>query len=67
MRKDSFYDYHPIVNLLYFTLVIAFSMLVTHPVAQLIALACAIIYAISIEGKKAVGFLLKFCLPMAPR
>ncbi len=64
MMKDSFYNYHPTVYLLYFTLVITFSMLFTHPVAQIIALVCAITYAVSVEGKKAVGFLLKFCLPM---
>ena len=39
-------------------------MLLTHPVAQIIALACAITYAVSVEGKKSVMFLLKFCLPM---
>ena len=64
MMKDSFYNYHPTVNLLYFTLVIAFSMLLTHPVAQTVALVCAITYAVSVEGKKSLGFLLKFCLPM---
>ena len=62
--RDSFTNYHPIVNLLYFTLVIAFSMLLTHPVAQLVALLCAITYAVSVEGKKSALFLLKFCLPM---
>ena len=64
MMKDSFYNYHPTVNLLYFTLVITFSMLLTHPVAQSIALVCAVTYAVSVEGKKSVMFLLKFCLPM---
>ena len=64
MMKDSFYNYHPTVNLLYFTLVITFSMLLTHPVAQIIALLCAVTYAVSVEGKKSVLFLLKFCLPM---
>ena len=64
MMKDSFYNYHPTVNLLYFAMVIAFSMLLTHPAAQTVALVCAMTYAVSIEGKKAVGFLLKFCLPM---
>ena len=64
MMKDSFYDYHPTVNLLYFTLVITFSMLLTHPAAQSIALVCAVTYAVSVEGKKSVLFLLKFCLPM---
>ena len=62
--RDSFANYHPIVNLLYFALVIAFSMLLTHPVAQILALVCAVTYAVSIEGKKSALFLLKFCLPM---
>ena len=62
--KDSFYNYHPVVNFLYFTLVVAFSMLIIHPVAQGIALACAICYAVSVEGKRCIPFLLKFCLPM---
>ena len=64
LMRDSFTNYHPIVNLLYFTLVIAFSMLLTHPMAQTLALVCAVIYAVSVEGKKSVMFLLKFCLPM---
>ena len=62
--RDVFADYHPTVNFLYFTLVIAFSMLLTHPLAQGIALICALIYAITAEGQKTVSFLLKFCLPM---
>ncbi len=62
--KDAFAHYHPIVNFLYFTLVIAFSMLITHPLAQTLALVCAVIYAVSIDGKKILPFLLKFCLPI---
>ena len=62
--RDSFADYHPFVNFLYFALVIAFSLVLTHPLAQGIALVCACTYAISTEGKKSVWFLLKFCLPM---
>ena len=62
--RDSFTNYHPTVNLVYFTLVITFSLLLTHPIAQALALVCAITYAVSVEGKKSVLFLLKFCLPM---
>ena len=62
--RDIFESYHPTVNLLYFALVIGFSMVLTHPLAQGISLLCAIIYAVSIEGKKSLLFLLKFCLPM---
>jgi len=64
MNKDCFYRYHPTVNLLYFTLVITFSMLITHFAAQVIALLCAITYIITVEGKKGLLFLLKFCLPI---
>ena len=61
---DRFSKYHPMVNFLYFTLVIGFSMVLTHPLAQGISLACAIIYAVQTEGKKAVLFTLRWCLPM---
>ena len=62
--RDSFEGYHPFVNLLYFSLVIGFSLALTHPVAKGISLAAAITYALAIEGRKKLGFLLKFCLPM---
>lgn len=62
--RDSFSDYHPFINLLYFSLVIGFSLVLTHPLAQVISLCCAVIYAVSINGKKSVLFLLKYCLPM---
>ncbi len=64
MNKDHFYDYHPTVNLFYFTLVITFSMLITHPAAQIIALVCSIAYIITVERKKGLLFLLKLCLPI---
>ena len=62
--QDRFAKYHPLVNFLYFALVIGFSMVVTHPIAQGISFVCAIIYAVQTEGKKAVLFTLKWCLPM---
>ena len=62
--KDRFGYYHPLVNFLYFTLVIGFSMALNHPLAQAISLVCAIVYAVQTEGRKAVLFTLKWCLPM---
>lgn len=62
--RDSFADFHPFINFLYFAFVIGFSLTLTHPLAQGIALVCAIIYAVSANGKKSVLFLLKYCLPM---
>ena len=64
MMRDSFSDFHPFNNFLYFALVIGFSLALNHPLAQGIALVCAMSYVISIDGKKSVLFLLKYCLPM---
>ena len=62
--QDRFAKYHPLVNFLYFTLVIGFSMALNHPLAQGISLVCAVIYAVQTDGKKAVLFTLKWCLPI---
>ena len=62
--QDRFAKYHPLVNFLYFALVIGFSMVLTHPLAQGISLFCAIFYAVQTQGKKAVLFTLKWCLPI---
>ena len=64
LQYDSFAIYHPLVNFLYFTLILGFSMVLIHPVAQIISLSGATIYAIQCEGKKATLFSLKYCLPM---
>ena len=62
--SDRFAQYHPLVNFSYFTLVIALSMALNHPLAQGISLVCAYFYAVQAEGKKAVRFALQWCLPM---
>ena len=62
--NDVFQSYHPLNNFLYFALVIGFSMALRHPIAQIISLLSAMIYAIQCEGKKAVQFTLKICMPM---
>ncbi len=62
--RDSFAEYHPFINLIYFALVIGFSLALSHPLAQGISLICAVAYAVSISGRKSVLFILKFCLPM---
>ena len=61
---DSFQDYHPLINFIYFTIVIGSSMLFNHPIMQTISLLSAVIYAIQCEGKRAVLFSLKFGLPV---
>ena len=39
-------------------------MALNHPLAQGISLVCAVIYAVQTEGKKAVLFTLRWCLPI---
>ncbi|NLC25922.1 MAG: energy-coupling factor transporter transmembrane protein EcfT [Fastidiosipila sp.] len=61
---DSFQKYHPLVNFTYFAFVLGFTMVINHPLAQMISFASALTYAVQIEGKKAILFALKFCLPL---
>ena len=62
--NDRFAKYHPLVNFLYFTFVIGFAMTLNHPLAQGISLICAMIYEVQTQGKKAVLFALRWCLPI---
>ena len=61
----NFSSFHPIVNLIYFIVVIAFSMFVMHPVFIAISVACALLYSIMLKGTKSLVFSLKVILPMA--
>ena len=64
MNRDSFSSYHPIVNFLYFGLVLLFSMCLTHPAYLVISTVSAFIYRGRLkEAKTAVP--LRFVLPMA--
>ncbi len=49
----EFKTYHPIVNFIYFLLVIGLSMFLMHPVSLGITLFCAILYIAVLKGKKA--------------
>lgn len=64
MMKDTFFSYHPLVNFLYFALVLTFAMALPHPLAQFVSLTSACIYAVQAEGRRAVLFCLKWCLPI---
>ena len=61
--NDTFKTYHPLNNFLYFVLVIGTSMVLRHPVAQIISFFSAAAYAIQCEGRRATLFLLKYSLP----
>ena len=62
--RDSFSSYHPLVNFLFFTEVLGFSMFLLHPLCLVISLLCALAYDLYLNGKKALGLCLKGILPM---
>lgn len=63
-NKDTFSGYHPMVNFLYYTLVLLFSMCLMHPVYLAVSFAGALAYVILLKGKKAVKFAVMELLPM---
>ena len=63
-NKDTFSSFHPIVNFLYFGLVLAFAMIFMHPVCLALSIACALTYAVYLNGRRAVRFSLIYMLPM---
>lgn len=63
-NRDAFSSYHPLVNFLYFALVIMFAMFFSNPIAQIISLASALSYAAQLTGRRALGRSLLFVLPI---
>lgn len=53
--QDTFSSYHPLVNLLYFVLVLLFTMFVLHPAILLISLLTGISYAVQLKGWAGLG------------
>ena len=62
--SDAFSRYHPLVNFLFFALVLAYSMVLLHPVCLLISLAGAIAYAVGLNGRRGARFTLRVALPV---
>lgn len=62
--RDSFSSYHPIINFLYFVLVLIFTMFFMHPVSLVISLLSAVAYSVCLNGTKALRFSLTAVLPM---
>lgn len=52
MRFDSF---HPAINLIFFVGVIAFAVMLDHPIALAVGWLCAFIYSIKLNGVRAVA------------
>ena len=64
MLDDSFSGYHPVDTLLYFVLVIGFSMFLMHPVCLGLSLVSALLYAIRLSGRRAIRLSLFGLLPL---
>lgn len=62
-NQDAFSGYHPLVNILYFGLVIGYTMFFMHPVCLLISLFCAVCYYICLNGRRAGRFLIWYAVP----
>ena len=62
-NRDTFSSYHPLVNFLYFGLVLLLTMFLMHPVSLLISLGSALCYGICLNGVRAVRSGMRFLLP----
>ena len=66
---DTFSTYHPVINFVYFVIVIGLSMFFMHPVFLVISLIGSMAYGIYLKGKKAMKVfffaMLPSCLLMA--
>lgn len=65
MMRHGFSDYHPIVNMLYFVLVIISSMMIMHPICLSISMICSLVYSGMLLGSKSIKNNLRLVLPMA--
>jgi len=63
-NRDTFSSFHPLVNFLYFALVLLFSMCFMHPACLVISLVSALAYDISLGGKTALKRSLVLLLPV---
>jgi energy-coupling factor transport system permease protein len=63
-NRDAFSGYHPLVNFLYFALVLVFGMCFMHPACLVISLGSAMAYNLYLKGRKGLRFSLRFLLPM---
>jgi len=62
--KDPFSGYHPMVNFIYFGLVLVFTMFFMHPASLVISLTGAVAYCVRLKGCGAMRLQLRWLLPM---
>lgn len=63
-RADAFSSCHPVINLLYFASVIAFSMMLMHPLCLFVSLSGAGAYALYLKGAHEIRRALLYLLPL---
>lgn len=63
-KHDAFSCYHPLINFLYFGLIVVFSMLFMHPGSLLISVVCAFAYSVWLKGGQAIKVNLLYMLPL---
>ena len=63
-HRDAFDRCHPVVNFLYFALVLVFTMVFLHPVSLVVSLAAALTWLVILKGRRAVLSGMKLLVPM---
>ena len=62
---DAFSRYHPLVNFLFFALVLAYSMVLMHPVCLAVSLLGALLYVARLKGRRALRQQAAWLVPTA--
>lgn len=62
--NSGFKVYHPMINLLFFISIIAFGMLIRHPVYLVISFLASMIYYLKLSGKNGTKTVFCFLIPM---
>ena len=63
-ENRGFTAYHPLTNLIFFTMVIGLGMFIMHPVSLCISLIASASCMVSLKGRNSLGFSFRFVLPM---
>lgn len=62
--RDAFDNVNPVVAFVFFVFALLMPMLLLHPVMLGISLFCAVVWLFFIKGRGALGYLLKFVIPI---
>jgi len=64
MNRDEFYTYHPILNMLFFIVVITATVFLLNPIILVLSYTAAFVYSVRLKGRKAVKFNLLYMIPL---